>query len=824
VTAASVRAGGASAAEEGPRAMARARISPAWAGLAAVLSAVIAVFGDAVLRGRVFFERDISLYWYPQVATLTRTLRAGSWPVWDTYERYGMPLLADPGVQLFYPTTWLLLLLPPDAVYTIMVVAHCVLAGMGVLLLCRRWAGSWLAGAVAGVAFATSGPFLSLVTLYHHFVSAAWIPWVLLALEKLLREPGLVSVALLAAAAAAQALGGSADMVWMTCLLCLVRVAHWSWTAARQRSGQERRRVAACVAAAGAWTMALAAAQWGPTAALLPGTLRGSGGVATLLWSLHPWSLADLIVPGLVNDAPWSLHWRSELFDGREPFLRSVYASPVILMLGAMAVASRRRAALGFAAAGAAFLLLSLGRHSAAAAAVLGGPVFSTFRYPVKYIVVAALAWSMLAGFGIQAWIDEPPMRRRSRFIAAAAAALGLAGLIIGLSLDGRNLAWIVERPTPGQLEFLRAAVSPKLVAAGAASLAAAALLVLRQRGPRWRRGTALAAGALASAELVLAGRGVNLLGPRDILAYRPPTLAKLGDDPTRSRLLSQETPLDWLNEHFTRGPSQWDRGEAFVLGQIDRLAPPTPARWGRYGSYDADVTGLGSPFVSYLTSAVYAFGDSAAGVRLLQMGNVGHVIAAQPGQYHRLEETFRVESIYDEPIRIFEVPSPVPAVYFASSAQWASSDDDALRAIMAPSFRLGSEVVLSGAGPGSADGAPAVAPVAGSVHVRERLPDRIVTDTESDGPGYLVVVEAFDGGWKATVDAAPAAVRRANVAFRAVAVPAGRHRVELRYRPPVVMWCAALSLLAWAGILASLAALPLRALIRRGIRLTSQP
>lgn len=436
---------------------------------------------------------------------------------------------------------------------------------------------------------------------------------------------------------------------------------------------------------------------------------------------------------------------------------------------------------------------------------------------------MAALAWSITAGFGVQAWLDEPKASRRGgRLIAAGAAALGIAALTFGLGVGGSDLAWTVGRPTPGQLEVLRSSVSGKFVAAGAASLAVAALLAWRERGPGWRHGSAFAVCALACVELVSAGRGVNVLGPRELLAYRPPTLAKLGDDPGASRLFSPEAPLEWLNEHFTRGPSQWDRGAAFVLGHIDRLAPPTPARWGRYGSYDADVTGLGSPFVSYLTSAVYAFADSAAGVRLLQVGNVGHVITVRPSEYQRLQEAGRVESIFDEPIRILKVPSPVPPVYFARSVHWAASDDDALRAIMAPTFDLGADAVLSGAP--SREAPPAQPPVLGSVHLRERLPDRIVAETESDGPGYVVVVEAFDRGWKATVDATPADVQRANVAFRAVAVPAGRHRVELRYRPPVVLWCASVSLLAWACVAAWIARRSFRALIRRGFRLTSQP
>ena len=69
--------------------------------------------------------------------------------------------------------------------------------------------------------------------------------------------------------------------------------------------------------------------------------------------------------------------------------------------------------------------------------------------------------------------------------------------------------------------------------------------------------------------------------------------------------------------------------------------------------------------------------------------------------------------------------------------------------------------------------------------------PARLVDDggsrlrIESDGPaGFVVVSDCLVPGWSATVDGADAPLLRADYAFRAVPVPAGRHVVVLRYAP----------------------------------------
>jgi len=78
--------------------------------------------------------------------------------------------------------------------------------------------------------------------------------------------------------------------------------------------------------------------------------------------------------------------------------------------------------------------------------------------------------------------------------------------------------------------------------------------------------------------------------------------------------------------------------------------------------------------------------------------------------------------------------------------------------------------------------GAPAAAGPAGPLELDDPSRVRAVVDLER--PGFLVLSDTFDPGWRARVGGEPVEILRANWAFRAVQVPAGRHVVEMRYAP----------------------------------------
>ncbi|NIP87101.1 MAG: YfhO family protein, partial [Planctomycetales bacterium] len=71
-----------------------------------------------------------------------------------------------------------------------------------------------------------------------------------------------------------------------------------------------------------------------------------------------------------------------------------------------------------------------------------------------------------------------------------------------------------------------------------------------------------------------------------------------------------------------------------------------------------------------------------------------------------------------------------------------------------------------------------------GEVQLLARSPGQLAWVTIAPSRQLLVVAESFHDGWQAFLDGRPAPLRRVNGDFIGCEVPAGRHQVELFFRP----------------------------------------
>lgn len=773
----------------------------------AVLGLVVlvgALFPDAWLRDGVFFQRDILTYWYPHIEVFVRVIAEGTWPLWNPLVTFGAPLLADPNLQLAYPPTWLNLVLLPTTYFKIFVGLHCVGAGLGAWMLARRIGLAPLSSFLAASAWTASGPLLSSVSLFHHFASAAWIPWVLWALAEALhrRTPG--SALLLGAVAAGQLLAGSADVAFMTALLAGGAAAAWVLLGPERRApleagleapARERLRTAGwLIPLAVGFAVLLAAVQWWPTLAhVATGSRLDSDPRSNMYWSLHPASMADLLVPRLVADWPVGEAARQALFEGREPLLASLYLGVPCFALVALALLGARRRAAWLVAAGLVFFVLAaLGRHAPLLPSLLELPVFGLFRYPLKYLLPAALLWAVLSGLGLETFT-----RAGSRSRGVLIVSLGMGALAVGaLGLAG----WLGRHPTelvpvldPGADGHAAAAVaSGKLWTVSALALGSGLLLLLRWRREEPRSWHTLALVALSVGTLAAAGRPVNALAPPELLRYRPAVVDAMEKTDAPPRVHAVSYPLDWLRRQRERSSESARPDLQAALGTLQRLRPPTGARWGVAGSYDGSFTGLAPPALSLLSVAAQQGRESPLLVRLLRLGSVDYVVALEDLPLPGLTEVGRFDSVYAEPVRLLRVDRPLPRAYVVDRVRSAPGPE-ALGELMAPGFDPERDVVL--VEPDSPH-RPAL-DFRGTVRLVRRRADRIELEVTASAPGYVVVTQAWDPGWRASVDGNLAELLNANLLFCGVRIPAGPHRVQLLYRPPSAAWGAAATVLA---------------------------
>jgi hypothetical protein len=83
---------------------------------------------------------------------------------------------------------------------------------------------------------------------------------------------------------------------------------------------------------------------------------------------------------------------------------------------------------------------------------------------------------------------------------------------------------------------------------------------------------------------------------------------------------------------------------------------------------------------------------------------------------------------------------------------------------------------------------------------------NRVTIDVDTPGPALLRLADLWYPDWKAYVDGGRTPVLRADYLLRAVAVPAGRHRVEFRYESAAVRNGLVLSLASLLVVLAAFA------------------
>jgi hypothetical protein len=374
---------------------------------------------------------------------------------------------------------------------------------------------------------------------------------------------------------------------------------------------------------------------------------------------------------------------------------------------------------------------------------------------------------------------------------ARAAVLLGVAALALAISFPNHTplYDWVRRLPLLGDFRFpFRYRLLSTL------ALAVAAGIGISRLEERWgRRGMAAAALVAALAVAVQAwpmasffAQSANIF-PRE----RPRPTAGLFGQSAKKHEFARQIALAKRPE-YKGSRSYWRAFGIDKLGEdenvltLQDLEPLSLATTSRFMTYlakaDAGVDPERSLGVRPTLGAPYwgsaAIPDDASRAALFDVMSVRLLVTDTPPAW--LDTRMRRVPDIAAPF-VFENPHALPRAWRALRTEAAPADPQAaLARLTTPDFDVQTTVLL--------DPLPAAFEATADPQAATRIevdqPEHVAIRTRGASPAVLVLNDSLYPGWQATLDGVPAPLLRANTAFRAVAVPAGEHIVEMRYRP----------------------------------------
>lgn len=737
-----------------------------------------------------------------------KSIRAGVLPLWNPYSSTGTPFVATMQSAVFYPVNLLLVALPFELTFVWSAILRLWIAGIFTYALARRYGLAHVPALIAAVSFMLAG--FQIVWLGHpHTNVSIWLPALILLAEGLIqtseKRKAIQYIIALSLVIGVQFTGGhvetSVDILFAFGLYYLLR---WFQTVGvtSGRGSQKFKRlflpvIPLLLGSALASVQLLPFIEWLFLSAEF--YKRASGSFVLIdpsLWK-HTLSLLTVVFPNIYNNPTWNYPYWSFLLNWSNYNELVFYVGVLTLLLATIGLFHRHTSRWHLVKVFVIIVVLSLGR-------ALHWPIFDWINQlpgfdlsnPGRLRLVVSFGLCILSAYGAQLLLDAQSTTQ----ISLKHLWLKLCGVVVGMGVAilagcnfvlpllrhrivdyGRRMVEVeyAQRSTHSNpLEYYYAQVDQMvegLVAAFKPSNWAmylpaiwsllGLLLVIWSIRSRSVNRTVLGASlfALVTLDLLTFGQGYNPVV--SIRQFYPSNslISYIAKDDTLFRITALRQDLV-PDAHM-------------MFGFSDIRGLDFPTRW--YSQYLSLIPDQ-IPWLSY--GSIFSSTSSP----LMRVLNLKYVITSNA-------DTLAVEKGVHIVARagnayLGELAEPQPRAFVVYEAIAVPDDEKALNLLRNEPEAVFHRVVLSDA---EAYTVPLVRPRNSDVPLNNvqvlfynanHASWRVTTKQD----GYLFVSDAYYPGWVAYLDDVPTTLYRANIAFRAVFVPAGEHTVSFRYEPVV--------------------------------------
>lgn len=701
-------------------------------------------------------------------------------PLWNPYLMAGRPLLADGQSAVFSVFSIPSYVLPFWKSLAAAAILKLFLGALGVYVLARLLGMGFGGALLSGVVFAF-GTFFVVWLAWPLSSVYAFIGWTLALTELVLRRPGRLPVAGLAAVVCLQFLSGHPESSFH---LLFVAVVFFVFRALL-RYGRSL------------------SALWRPALAFLVALAAGGGLAALMLVPFGEFLLnsADLARRSSTAAGYWPRKYLGALFLhdywGRptqvdlEAFMqvRGWYAGAATLMLAATALIVRRSAQRIALVVFALFCVCMVVGIPPVFGIVSSLPGFSA-AHNERLLIYFLLCLALLAGYGLDDLARAAAVPGRRLVLAACIglflipfAWLLLAGTLSLSELgEGLKVAWgFVHPPVPPPGVDAENTVTGAIVRDSSllmwTALAGAGLALIAAR-----------LGYLGSRRLradVFVGLIVLLVAAdlfRANMGFNPAIRTSTAEPPTTGaiRYLQSQRPNRFIGVSTAQLSQPLTDDLAMHFGLYDARGYDFPVET----RFDALWRQYVAPGVGDFTQPEEFAEATPVSLRALDLLSVSDLLVdpllAKLKPLH--EPGLRV--VYDgKDGVIYGNDQALPRVFVVNRQHTVAGGDVALHAVMAPGFDRRAVAVTESpiAGLPQATSGP---PAAASARLVSYKAERVEIHATASARSLVILTDNYYPGWQVTVDGHPAKIERVDYLLRGVVIGPGSHTIVYTYRP----------------------------------------
>lgn len=753
------------------------RPSPEAFAIVGLVALLVCAYGDILFFGRGLYVNDLTAYHLPMKSVVRTIVRGGEFPFWNPYYSGGQPLAANPAYEVFYPPQWLLLVLPLRFGFQLHILLHIAIAAIAMFLLLHDLKLGIPAALFGSIAFVFGGPYLSLSSMLPLFFSVTWMPVVLLFTRRAFVRRNAGSCCAAAFAFAMPLVIGEPAMAMQTVGL-MVALAFYDVFKAREHRAAAARKAVGILLVIGVAAAGIAAVQLVPGVDHVRDSVRSRPFEFWVVsnWSMPPQRIVEWALPSVFRHVPAADGSAAitSMYIGRDyPYLENIYLGVFVVLLVIGGLFARVRGAGAALAVVAVSVVFALGNHTPLLRLLYDAHLFHEIRYPEKFILTAAFALAIFAAVVADRLI-EGDKRVAGTVFSVSAAWVAVSVLLAVAGPDA---------PTLGSRRYFIA----NAVRAGAAF---AAIAVLRKRRDM---PVLIGAAAVAFADLVYSTSNVVPRMPAEYFAAPPIARAIAAVMPPSTRVYHEAGWMWRYGEPYARSFLKDSGGPRFWWLFRNGMFPNVVATYGFPVALEEDIdltSLLNTDELREAFKAARLRADPTAVDPYLRLANIG-VRLRFPPLMHPLQEALDRDPEGTTPVEVVRA-APAPRYSFAQRIERVA-DADEFRAAVSK-LRSEPNVVF-------ADIVPFTR-AAGEVIRSDEHANAVRLDVRASGRAVLVISVTAHKYWRATIDGHPAQLLPANLAFQAMIVPGGNHRIELRYANPLIAVGGAISVAAIASLI----------------------